>query len=479
MRLTRTDRALPPYLRTVSLMSICTRPFMLSLWLGLCLLGACSPGTPGADDGDGGYGPIDACPCPDGRGGDGGGGDGGGGDGGSTGGCEGMSTGAAHPFGNHARPYHAGTILPSHLSQAQLDDAVRDFYDAWKSTYLKSGCGSGRYYVASGAGRLTVSEAHGYGMIITAFMAGHDPQAKTIFDGLVRYYDDHPSDITPSLMSWAQGTSCQNVDGANSATDGDLDIAYALLLADKQWSSGGAIDYRALAQDVIEGIRAGEVDSGVNYVQLGDWARDGSYGRATRSSDFMPAHLESFADLTGDAAWRQIRDRSYAIIDEVQTGYAPVTGLLPDFIADAATTPRPVDPGFLEGPRDGQYAYNACRDPWRIATDYLLNGDSRSKTIVQRMTSWIRSRTGNDPGAILPGYDLAGGQTGGNYLDLAFVAPFGVAAMVDAGNQSWLNSVWDTTVANQGAGYYQDTVALLSLIAMSGNWWSPEAAPCP
>ena len=33
--------------------------------------------------------------------------------------------------------------------------------------------------------------------------------------------------------------------------------------------------------------------------------------------------------------------------------------------------------------------------------------------------------------------------------------------------------------ANGGDGYYQDTVALLSLIAMSGNWWAPEAAPCP
>ena len=98
---------------------------------------------------------------------------------------------------------------------------------------------------------------------------------------------------------------------------------------------------------------------------------------------------------------------------------------------------------------------------------------------IDSSDEWIRQRTGNDPGAILPGYNLAGTSTGGTYLDLAFVAPLGVAAMVDASNQSWLDSIWDTTVANYGAGYYQDTVALLSLITMSGNWWSPEAAPCP
>ncbi|HEX5063609.1 MAG TPA: glycosyl hydrolase family 8 [Kofleriaceae bacterium] len=444
-------------------MSISTRPLIL----GICLVAACSPphNNGGDDDdatGDGGR-PTDACPCPD---------------AGASAGCQGAGSDAAQPFGNHARAYHAGTILPSH-SQEQLDDAVRDFYDHWKADYLRAGCGTGRYYILSGGGHQTVSEAHGYGMLVMALMAGHDPQAKTIFDGLVHYYQDHPSEIVPSLMSWAQGSSCQNVEGVNSATDGDLDIAYALLLADKQWSSGGAINYRALAGEIIDGIRDGEVDTGTNYVQLGDWAHtDGEYGAATRSSDFMPAHYESFAAITGDTSWRQIRDRSYAIMSTMQNQFAAQTGLLPDFIADAATMPRPVNPGFLEGATDGQYGYNACRDPWRIATDYVVNGDPRSKTIAQKMTTWIRQRTGNDPDAILPGYSLSG--TGnGNYLDLAFVAPFGVAAMVDGGNQSWLDSVWDTTVAHYGDGYYQDTIALLSLITMSGNWWAPEAAPCP
>ena len=42
-------------------------------------------------------------------------------------------------------------------------------------------------------------------------------------------------------MAWAQNQSCQNVSGPDSATDGDLDIAYALLLADRQWAINGAI----------------------------------------------------------------------------------------------------------------------------------------------------------------------------------------------------------------------------------------------
>lgn len=51
-------------------------------------------------------------------------------------------------------------------------------------------------------------------------------------------------------MAWFQTKSCTSAEGADSASDGDLDIAYPLLLADKQWGSCGAIDYAAEAQQV-------------------------------------------------------------------------------------------------------------------------------------------------------------------------------------------------------------------------------------
>src|SRR6187551_605976 len=94
------------------------------------------------------------------------------------------------PFPQHTA-YTPGTIKPEH-PQADLDAAVLAGYRAWKQAYLKSGCGEGRYYVDPGAdasgGTLTrsisISEGHGYGMVITAFMAGADPDAQRIFDGL-------------------------------------------------------------------------------------------------------------------------------------------------------------------------------------------------------------------------------------------------------------------------------------------------------
>ena len=88
-----------------------------------------------------------------------------------------------HPFGSHPATYAAGSIKPSHVTQGTLDQSVRDFYDQWKAAYVKQVCGPGRYVVEAkaGGGNLTVSEAHGYGMVLMALMAGHDPQANEVY----------------------------------------------------------------------------------------------------------------------------------------------------------------------------------------------------------------------------------------------------------------------------------------------------------
>lgn len=397
-----------------------------------------------------------------------------------------LFTGAApalnHPFGSHPMSYAAGSITPNHVGQAAQDQAVRDFYDAWKARYLRQTCGAGRYVVVSStaSGNLTVSEAHGYGMLIVALMAGHDPQARAIFDGMLAYFHEHPSIYTPNLMAWYQKKSCASAEGGDSASDGDLDIAYALLLADKQWGSCGAVDYAAQAQQVLDAIEVGELDTSRRYVRLGDWTApsEPQYYAATRSSDFMPGHLRAFAGTSGDAFWSDVLDRGYTIFDSLQTSHSPLTGLLPDFIADPLGTPAPVAPQFLEGANDGAYDYNACRDPWRLGTDFLVAGEPRAKTAVQRITTWFRSATGDDPDNIKAGYQLNGAlSAGADYRSMAFVAPLGVGAMTDSANQGWLNDIWDLTVATplDAEGYYENTLKLLGMIAMSGNWWTPTA----
>jgi len=388
---------------------------------------------------------------------------------------------ANHPFGSHPFAYTAGTIQPNHVTGAAMDQAVRDFYDTWKAAYVEQGCGTGRAYVRTNiqGGNLTVSEGHGYGMILSALMAGHDPQARATFDGMYAYFKDHPTAFHANLMSWYQSKSCGNAQGNDSATDGDLDIAFALLLADKQWGSCGAVNYLAEAQAVIADIKVGELDTAAQYLLLGDWVTpsETTYYPSTRPSDWMTDHFRSFEAVTGDSTWTNVVDRIYQIVAAMQANHSPATGLLPDFVEDPVGSPHPVAGNFLEGPDDDAYNFNSCRVPWRLGTDYLVSGDSRAKTALQAINSWIQSKTGGDPGQIKSGYELDGTLSAdADFAHLCFIAPMAVGAMVDAGNQGWLNSLWDTVVANPNADeYYGDSIKLLTMMVLSGNWWVPEA----
>jgi endo-1,4-beta-D-glucanase Y len=385
--------------------------------------------------------------------------------------------------------YVAGTILPNHLRQGQLNAEVVDFHEKWKSVYLAAGCGEGRYYVnlaadsrpaaGNSAGQtITVSEAHGYGMLIAAMMAPFDPEAQQVFDGMVAYLRDHPAKADPALMAWNQIEGCDDAiasNGVATATDGDLDIAYALLLADKVWGSNGAVDYRAEARATITAILRVEVSRSGNFMRLGDWAgaRGHSFRNTTRGSDFMMAQIKAFADATGEARWLAVRDRSYDIMDEVRGKYAPETGLMPDFIVRASTKPRPAPAHYLESVADGFYAWNACRYPWRVAMDYLIYGEPRALAALIPLNAWARAVTGDDPTKFQAAYRLDGTTTPKSYENpLAFVAPLGPAAMIDPANQDWLNAIWDAVVAKDIADddYYGNTLKLLSMIVMSGHW---------
>jgi endo-1,4-beta-D-glucanase Y len=327
-------------------------------------------------------------------------------------------------------------------------------------------------------GTRCVSEGLGWGMVITAMMAGQDAEAQKIFDGMFLYFQDHRSRGNPDLMSW-QVSDCGDTNTDNSATDGDLDIAYGLLLADQQWGSDSqsGINYLAEAEKVIEAIKASDVNPEIYSIMLGDWTHPGSaehyYG--ARTSDFMGDHFRAFFTATGDPVWNSVIDTFYNVSEAIQAHYSPQTGLLPDFVEDLNSSPRPADAGFLEGQRDGWYAYNACRVPMRIGIDYLISGDPRAKQVLDRLNAWIKVSTGGQPNQILDGYQMDGTPTSYGADQMSFVGPFGVGAMVSADNQEWLNDIWDDVLArnvNQQA-YYENTIKLLSMLAMSGNWWNP------
>ncbi len=382
-----------------------------------------------------------------------------------------------NPFPSHIN-YFDGTVKPSHISQTKLDNSIRSFYIQWKKRFIKSTPGKQENFVwfENKGNKQSVSEGQGYGMIIVALMAGFDHSAKDTYDNLYRYYRAHRDKRTGYLMAWAQTPDGKNIDNT-SATDGDMDIAYSLLLANKQWGSKGDINYLSEAKAAINTIMRYDINPVTWSVLLSDAIEPDSKDYFDmRSSDFMPAHFKAFYLATKDERWNKVINANYKLFARMQENYSPDAGLIPDFIVHINKHPKPAPPNFLESRYDGFYNYNACRIPWRIATDYLLTGDKRSKAIVSKINSWIRETTKNDSYNLSAGYTLAGNDIKGRYFEaLSFVAPFGVSAMVDKKNQAWLNKVWDylTAFKMKDYDYYDNSIKLLDMIILSGNYWTP------
>jgi hypothetical protein len=196
----------------------------------------------------------------------------------------------------------------------------------------------------------------------------------------------------------------------------------------------------------------------------------------TRSSDFMPANFKAFANATPNGDWQKITDSSYKLFALMQGKYSPEAGLVPDFISSVHKNPHPAKRNYLESPYDGYYNYNACRVPWRVATDYLLYGDARAKTFTTKINRWIRQTTDGNPDNISAGYTLVGNDIKGRYFEaLSFIGPFMVAATIDKSNQQWLNKLWDYLVdfKLKDYDYYDNSIKMLNMIQVSGNYWKP------
>ena len=350
------------------------------------------------------------------------------------------------PFGVQHQAYRPGTLIPTNHTQSQLNQHVADYYDVWKGRWLGVDSGGNGWRVKSDSSGRTVSEGQGYGMVIVAAMAGHDPQAKAIFDGLWQFRLAHPSEIDNRLMDW----EVPNPSGNDSAFDGDADIAYGLLMAHAQWGSVGAVDYLSAAKNVIAGIRASTIGPQSRLPMLGDW---------------VSPNGSTYSQWTN-------------VITDIQSNESANTGLLPDFIklVGASRDPQPA-PNLLEGANDGNYWYNAGRDPWRLGVDAILNDDPVTLAQVQKLSDWARISSNGNPNNIRGGYKLDGTALN-SWQDIFFIAPLAVAAMTGEGavDQQWLNSLYSRVYQSHNTGdYYGDAVTLQSLLAVTGNFWDPMA----
>ena len=59
---------------------------------------------------------------------------------------------------------------------------------------------------------------------------------------------------------------------------------------------------------------------------------------------------------------------------------------------------------------------------------------------------------------------------------MAFLAPLAVAAMIEPAigtNGPWLDALWSELEIQSPEDYYADSIRLMAMIVVSGNWFEP------
>jgi endo-1,4-beta-D-glucanase Y len=369
----------------------------------------------------------------------------------------------AHPFPAHVT-YRTG-VTPS-VSQSARDTAVKKQYDSWKSHYLRAACGGYLVYATGDApNQGTVSEAQGYGMNIVPLMAGYDANAKAEFDGLWHVVSTHRDG--QGMMQWKiDGKSCKYADSGtpDGATDGDLDVGYGLVLADKQW--GG---YTSTAKDWLAKFYQANVASDGHLK-----CEDDGPSTDTRPSDFMLDHLRAFAAYDPGHDWNKVVTRTEAIIKAFTAKYSPNADLLSDFVVGAnGSSPKPAPADYQEDQPDNIVGYNSVRVPWHMGTDALVYGGSVSLGVAKKESASYKSHAGDDPAKIYPHTKLDGTPQNKDDQSEAANDPVGVAAMA-AGDQEWTDKLWNFLATNPyGDTYYGETIKMLVYIVMASDYWTP------
>lgn len=377
-------------------------------------------------------------------------------------------------------------------SQTSLNLELLSFYNDWKKRYLKTIENSFPikeylYYALdqpTSNNAVTVSEAMGYGLVIFSLMSKFDPTAKDHFTYLYNYIKSYPSIYNKNLMAWQQiktsnGYIVNAENETSSATDGDMEISYGLILAHKIWGENTEINYRTEAINRINALMDSCVNKKYYILTLGDWVQGidkNNFKLVTRSSDFLIYEIKEFIkyDIENSREWQQVIDKIELIIREQMDNLSKYNGLMPDFLIKDSIGFIPPKGKILESEHDGDYYYNSCRIPWRYSMDIILNNVPLTKQL-KTLNSWIKNTTFFNPNNIKSGYYIVNDYPGkpfGFSNDLAFIAPLLVSSIIEDGNVDWTISLWKTIMSKPitKCTFYENTLKLFAMIIVTGNW---------
>jgi len=322
---------------------------------------------------------------------------------------------------------------------------IAEAYATWTKNFVQGG----KIVAPEQSGHVT-SEAIGYGMLIAAAMGD-----KTAFDAFWKYAQDNGA--KSGLMNWEDGQS-------GSATDADLDQAYALLMAAGQWSGGG-YDGNSLGSRIASSDASGGVLTGGSQFPQANY----------NPSYFAPAAMRKLTGLSGfvNQNYTLVNNNIKASVAGVPTDWADKSSGAPSGPGGAQVT------SDIQDGNNGAMGYDAARVPFRLALDACLNnGDTSGLSAV---VSYFAAKY--DSGASIDlmkaGWykKMDGVFSTSKDMQGSFIGPMGAAGMAMK-NQAMLDRAFRTMLDILESGdfnhtYFPSTVGFLTLLMMSGNYPAP------
>jgi len=262
------------------------------------------------------------------------------------------------------------TIRPSASKVNALN--LQKSYEVYKKDYMSK---DGRI-IDPDRDNITTSEGQAYMLLMSR--ASNDRET---FD-LIYKWAKNNLERKDKLFAWLWG---KNKNGEykildeNTASDADVDIAFALITAYEKWHDK---KYLKEALPIVQAIWDKETRRVGNYLILMPGVEQAaSKIIEVNPSYFSPYAFRVFQKYDDKHDWKELVDSSYfylnAVMSKTQTGLPPNWFLIQNGQI------------VVEDSKRGDFSYDAIRVFWRIYSDYKRTGEKRAVPILEKVKFFI------------------------------------------------------------------------------------------
>jgi endo-1,4-beta-D-glucanase Y len=345
------------------------------------------------------------------------------------------------------KPFPQNVTYPYGFKATNItSELVQNEYNRYKNLFLVT-CGDYSRPTSDITAK-TYAESVGLTMLCVAYEGD-----KTLYDRLLNFYKSKRRAKANNMMAYS--VTCDSTLDQGSVTKADIDVAFSLIIAHKQWGE----TYLDDAKTIIGILKNSVITTCSGRVVLRIGYSNGGLGGCdlTNISYYTPAFFRVFAQVTSDDVWTTLANDTYTLL---QLAANSTTGLVPDWQSSGGTSAAA---GY-----DSNYEYEACRVPWRIALDYLWNGNAEAQKWCTKVSNWAH---GIGASNIKDGYYL-NGTVIGTTNNSSFVGGFAVGAMCNS--QTVVDSFSARLNKLNDAYWLNLNMRIVYLHVLTGNFWKPE-----